>query len=227
MTDTVGMTKAFRFALATDVEMSVEGFPRPVQATVLDISLGGCRVATRSILLTGSTVEFQLPLGIRSAVQIKGRVRHAAPGGDNGSLEVGVEFAQLHPKDAEALTAFIEDGRSRDAEGQSSVRVETEFPVMIVPQGQKAAVEALAIDIGRGGMRVAFDKQWPTASTVALQFNLGDNGGQIKTRGKIVGSAKAFKEFHHNIVFIDISPVMNEAIAKFVRAKQLDEMRSR
>lgn len=223
------MTKAFRFALATDVEMTVEGFPRPVQATVLDISIGGCRVSTRSILLTGSAVEFQLPLGIRSSVQIKGKVRHAAPGSDNGSLEIGIEFAQLSAADAAALSAFIEEGRAQDAGGQSSIRVETEFPVICMLQGQKP-FEALAIDIGRGGMRIALPRQLPTATTVALNFALADSSGmrlEIKTRGKIVGSAKAFKEFHHNVVFIDISPAMNEAIARFVRAKQLDEMRSR
>jgi c-di-GMP-binding flagellar brake protein YcgR len=223
------MTKAFRFALATDVEMTVEGFPRPVQATVLDISLGGCRIATRSILLTGSKVDFQLPLGIRSSVQIKGKVKHAAPGGDNGSLEIGIEFAQLPAGDAAALSAFIEEGRASDSEGQNSIRVETEFPIIVAMQGQKP-FEALAIDIGRGGMRIAFERQLPTGGTVALNFALADSSGMrldVKVRGKIVGSAKAFKEFHHNVVFIDTSPAVSEAIARFVRAKQLDEMRSR
>jgi c-di-GMP-binding flagellar brake protein YcgR len=224
------MTKAFRFALAVDVEMTVEGFPRPVKATVVDLSLGGCRVATGAILLTGSAVDFVLPLAKRGSVRVRGKVRHAAPGGNAGSLEVGIEFAPLPPKDAAAVTEFVEEGRAQDAEGQNSVRVETELPVMCTMQGQKAPFEALALDVGRGGMRIAHDKQLPTASTMNLQFALADTSGiqlDVKMKAKIVGSSKVLREFQHNVVFLDVTPAMGDAIARFVRAKQLDEIRGR
>lgn len=223
------MTKAFRFALAVDVEMTVEGFPRPVQATVLDLSLGGCRIATGSILLTGSAVEFDLPLGKRGSVHIRGKVRHAAQGAHLGQLEIGIEFAALPPKDAAALTAFVEEGRASDAEGQSSIRVETELPVLCVVQGQKTTFEALVLDIGRGGMRIALERQLPTASTLNLQFALLDSSGvrlDVKLRAKVVGCSKVLREFQHNVVFTDVTPAIGDAIARFVRAKQLEELRS-
>jgi c-di-GMP-binding flagellar brake protein YcgR len=223
------MTKAFRFALAVDVDMTVEGFLRPIEATVLDLSLGGCRIATSSILLTGSAVDFVLPLAKRGSVRMRGKVRHAAPGGQPGRLEIGIEFAPLPPKDAATLTAFIEEGRAGDAEGQSSIRVETELPVLCSLAGKKETCEALALDLGRGGMRIALDRQLPTASMVNLQFTLLDSSGiqlDVKMRAKVVGCSKVLREFQHNVVFLDVTPAMGDAIARFVRAKQLEEMRS-
>ncbi|MBV8490154.1 MAG: PilZ domain-containing protein, partial [Candidatus Eremiobacteraeota bacterium] len=91
--------------------MSVSGFPRPLPAMLLDLSEGGCRVGARSILLTGSTIAFELPIPGKRGIPLRGTVRHIAPSRNPGEVEFGVEFGTLARDDAAALAAFIEEKR--------------------------------------------------------------------------------------------------------------------
>lgn len=205
------------------VEATVDGFPKPVRVTVIDLSTGGCRLMAASIFLTGSAIRFNLPAG-GTYIPIVGKIRHNSPSSAD-SLEYGVEFAKLAPDDGKRLDRFLEEERSKSAAADSAIRVETEFDVICSMAGTKDEINALALDLSRGGMRLAFEKRIAEGSTLSMQFTLpnGDGGRPLQVRGKVVHATQQFREFHHSVVFVDILPAVGDEIERFVRALRLNQ----
>jgi len=203
--------------------VTVDGFPKPIRATVIDLSTGGCRLTAGSIFLTGSGIRFNLSVGA-SSVPIVGKIRHNS-GGSADSLEYGVEFAPLAPADLNALDRFLEGERSKSAAAESAIRVETEFNVRCSVAGAKDALDVLALDLSRGGMRLAFEKRIPEGSALSMQFALpdGEAGRPFHLRGKVVHVTQQFREFHHSVVFVDVAPAVGDEIERFVRALRLNQ----
>lgn len=217
------MSPSFRLRLSSAVEATVDGFPNPVRVTVIDLSLGGCRLRAASILLTGSEIRFNLPIGGKS-IPVVGKIRHNSASSAD-SLEYGIEFAKLAPGDSKALDRFLEEERSQSAAADSAIRVDTEFDVTCSMAGTKDEINALALDLSRGGMRLAFEKRIAEGSTLSMQFTLpnGEAGRLLQVRGKVVHATQQFREFHHSVVFVDISPAVGEEIERFVRALRLNQ----
>jgi c-di-GMP-binding flagellar brake protein YcgR len=217
------VSPSFRLRLALAVEATVDGFPKPLRATVIDLSIGGCRLTAGSIFLTGSGIRFNLPIGGRN-IPIVGKIRHNA-GGSAGSLEYGIEFAKLAPPNSEVLDRFLEEERSKSVAADSAIRVETEFDVACSIAGTKDVINALALDLSRGGMRLAFEKRIPEGSTLSMQFALpnGETVRPLQVRGKVMHATQQFREFHHSVVFADISPAFGDEIERFVRALRLSQ----
>jgi c-di-GMP-binding flagellar brake protein YcgR len=217
------VSPSFRLRLAIGVEATVDGFPKPVRVTVIDLSLGGCRLSAASILLTGSEIRFDLPTGGRD-IRIVGKIRHNSASSAD-SLEYGVEFAKLAPDDSNVLDRFLEEERSKSAAADSAIRVDTEFDVSCSVAGTKDEINALALDLSRGGMRLAFEKRIAEGSALRMQFRLpnGDAGRALQVRGKVVHATQQFREFHHSVVFVDISPAVGDEIERFVRALRLNQ----
>jgi len=217
------VSPSFRLRLALAVEATVDGFPKPVRVTVIDLSVGGCRLSAGSIFLTGSEIRFSLPAGGRN-VPIIGKIRHNS-GGSADSLEYGVEFAKLAPDDSKVLDRFLEEERLKSAAADSAVRVETEFDVTCSMAGAKDEINALALDLSRGGMRLAFEKRIAEGSTLSMKFALPDGEARrpLQVRGKVVHATHQFREFHHSVVFVDISPAIGDEIERFVRALRLNQ----
>ncbi|MGA7746003.1 MAG: PilZ domain-containing protein [Candidatus Aquilonibacter sp.] len=217
------MSPSFRLRLASAVEATVDGFPKPVRVTVIDLSSGGCRLRAASILLTGSEIRFKLPAGERN-IPIVGKIRHNS-GSSGNSLEYGVEFAKLAPDDDKVLGRFLEEERLKSAAADSAIRVETEFNVTCTVAGTKDEINALALDLSRGGMRLAFEKRIAEGSTLSMQFTLpnGEAARSLQVRGKVVHATQQFREFHHSVVFVDISPAIGDEIERVVRALRLNQ----
>jgi len=217
------VSPSFRLRLASAVEATVDGFPKPVRVTVIDLSIGGCRLRAASILLTGSEIRFNLPAGKRN-IPIVGKIRHNS-GTSADSLEYGVEFAKLAPDDSNVLDRFLEEERSKSAAADSAIRVDTEFEVTCSMAGTKDEINALALDLSRGGMRLAFEKRIAEGSTLSMQFTLpnGEAGRPLRVRGKVVHATQQFREFHHSVVFVDISPAAGDEIERYVRALRLSQ----
>jgi c-di-GMP-binding flagellar brake protein YcgR len=217
------VSPSFRLRLALAVEATVDGFPKPLRVTVIDLSTGGCRLRAASILLTGSEIRFKLPTGERN-VPVVGKIRHNS-GSSADSLEYGVEFAKLAPGDDNALARFLEEERLKSAAADSAIRVETEFNVTCSIAGTKDEIHALALDLSRGGMRLAFEKWIVEGSTLSMQFTLpnGEAGRPVRLRGKVVHATQQFREFHHSVVFVDISPAIGDEIERVVRALRLNQ----
>lgn len=194
-----------------------------MRATIIDLSIGGCRLTAGSIFLTGSGIRFSLPIAGRN-IPIVGKIRHNA-GGSAGSLEYGIEFAKLAPADAAALDRFLEEERSKSAAVDSAIRVETEFDVTCAIAGTKDVINALALDLSRGGMRMAFEKRIPEGSMLSMQFTLpnGEAARPLQVRGKVMHATQQFREYHHSVVFVDVSPALGDGIERFVRALRLSQ----
>ena len=217
------MSPSLRLRLALAVEATVAGFPQPVRVTIIDLSIGGCRLRAGSILLTGSEIRFNLPTGGR-AIPVVGKIRHNA-GGPADSLEYGVEFAKLAPQDGAALDRFLEEEHAKNAVAESAIRVETEFDVTCSTPGKKDEINALALDLSRGGMRLAFEKRIAEGSVLNMRFALpnGEASRPLQLRGKVVHATQQFREFHHSVVFVDLPPAIGEEIERFVRALRLKQ----
>jgi c-di-GMP-binding flagellar brake protein YcgR len=194
-----------------------------VRVTVIDLSLGGCRLRAASILLTGSEIRFNLPAGGRN-IPIVGKIRHNS-GSSADALEYGVEFAKLAPDDSNVLDRFLEEERSKSAAADSAIRVDTEFEVTCSMAGTKDEINALALDLSRGGMRLAFEKRIAEGSTLSMRFTLpnGEARRSLQVRGKVVHATQQFREFHHSVVFVDISPAVGDEIERVVRALRLNQ----
>jgi len=194
-----------------------------VRVTVIDLSLGGCRLRAASILLTNSEIRFNLPAGGRN-IPIVGKIRHNS-GSSADALEYGVEFAKLAPDDSNVLDRFLEEERSKSAAADSAIRVDTEFEVTCSMAGTKDEINALALDLSRGGMRLAFEKRIAEGSTLSMRFTLpnGEARRSLQVRGKVVHATQQFREFHHSVVFVDISPAVGDEIERVVRALRLNQ----
>ncbi len=173
--------------------------------------------------MTGSEIRFNLPACGRN-IPIVGKIRHNS-GSSADSLEYGVEFAKLAPDDSKLLGRFLEEERLKTSAADSAIRVETEFNVTCSMPGTKDEINALALDLSRGGMRLAFEKRIVEGSTLSMRFLLpnGEAGRPLQLRGKVVHATQQFREFHHSVVFVDISPAVGDEIERLVRALRLNQ----
>jgi len=207
-----------RVLLSLDVAAKVSGYPKPIPVTLIDLSATGCRVTARSVLLVGATLEFRLQLSRKVDVAARARVLRCVPTA-LGGMEYGLEFAPFSAGDLAALRAFVEEESSRTHREKSAARIEVEFPVECILQGQKDAIAALAIDLGRGGMRFACEQALPEGSALALRFVLPGDPATAKSmvmRGRIVQRTHQFREYHHSIAFVDPDALDIERIERFM-----------
>jgi len=211
---------AGRITLSRSVDATVGGFPKPVSVTLIDLSQAGCRLTAGSVLLVGSTIEFALPANGRPRV-LHGAIRRCIPTSSSGTLEYGVEFSALPAEDVEALRAFI-DEESRRAGPDSATRIEVEFPVGCTVAGTKAIVQTVAIDLGRGGMRIASDLPFSEGSTLTLRFALpnGAETTEFVMHGRVVQRKPFLREHHHNVAFINPDPASLQGIDRYIQTIQ-------
>ena len=157
-------------------------------------------------------------------IPVVGKIRHNSSRSAD-SLEYGVEFAKLAPGNSSVLEQFLEEERSKSAAGESALRVDAEFSVLCSMTGTKDRIDALALDLSRGGMRLAFENRIPEGTILSMQFDLpnGSAGRPLQARGKVVHATQQFREFHHSVVFVDLSPAVGDEIERVVRALRLSQ----
>ena len=209
-----------RVPLSLAVTAKVTGFPKPIPATLVDLSESGCRVTSKSILLINADIEFSIPLSPRISIATRGKITRCTPTESLGTLIYGIEFLPLSQNDARALQAFIAEESKRGNSESGATRVDTDFPVECLIAGQKDAISATAIDIGRGGMRIACERPLPEGSTATIRFTLSTDapGKEIAIRGRILQRRQQFREFHHSVAFIDPDQTSIERIERFIRS---------
>lgn len=186
---------------------------------LVDLSPTGCRLEAHSILLVGATIEFRIPLAGHRSVMAHGKISRCIPTEINGVLEYGIEFAPFSADEARDLQTFVAEECRRDSTELRAARVETEFPLEVVTAGQKNGTSAVAIDIGRGGMRIASTNPIPEGSTVMLHFALPASDRKITLRGRVLQRKHVFREHHHNVMFIEPDPNDIGRIEHFMRSQ--------
>ena len=205
-----------RLAITLPITVSVSGFPRPVAASLLDLSEGGCRIVARSILLTGSTVAFELPNPGKRAIPLRGTVRHIAPSRNAGEVEFGVEFGALARDDAAALAAFIEEKRRQ---GPGDARTETDFPVRCNVEGMRETFSAVALDLSRNGMRLEVQRQLTEDAKLMLRFAVpGFRERQVEVR-VLRGLQRPSGSYHYSVLFLDPPADFMREIERFTASQ--------
>ena len=211
-----------RLQLALPLEVTVAGYAKPSPAMLVDLSESGCRLSARSVFLVGAAIKFSLTTQGSRKLALQGTVRHTVPSA-GGGLEYGIEFARLSSADAMTLAGFITEERSRDG-AAAAARVETEFPVHCTLVGERNAIPGLALDLGRGGMKLAVDAKIAPDRTVTLRFTLPQDSTALTLQGRVLHCTQRLREHHCGIVFLEPPPQAVERITRFVRAARLREL---
>jgi c-di-GMP-binding flagellar brake protein YcgR len=101
-------------------------------------------------------------------------------------------------------------------------RVSVSLPVEFSLEGEGAAREGSALDLGAGGMRLVASYDIPAHAVIQVKFRLPGSDRSIRARGRAVVSAflAAEKTFHHGIAFMAIDPDDRGAVLEFIEAQE-------
>ncbi len=88
---------------------------------------------------------------------------------------------------------------------------------MIVP-GNELVLDAAALDLSAGGVRVAMNADLPAGQSILLRFTLPKGGHEALVRGRVVLSFfdAATKSYAHGVAFTQIALEDQESIAKML-----------
>ncbi len=101
-------------------------------------------------------------------------------------------------------------------------RTAVDFPVTIIVPGHELVLNGKAIDLSRGGMRVATGADLPAGQPIVLRFSLETDARELLVRAKIVLTFydASSKSYAHGIAFTQYSSQDHDAIASFIAARE-------
>ncbi|HTU69686.1 MAG TPA: PilZ domain-containing protein [Candidatus Baltobacteraceae bacterium] len=101
-------------------------------------------------------------------------------------------------------------------------RAVVDFPVTIIVPGHELVLVGTAIDLSRGGMRVATSTDLPAGQPIVLRFTLPESDREMLVRAKIALTFydAASKFYAHGVAFTQYTSSDHEKIAAFVAAKE-------
>ena len=184
---------SFRQTVDLPVQIDVRGIRLPVNATIVDISVSGCRLRSWIALERGVTVAFDWPrptLRLRLAGSIVAR----RPSAQGEAFEYGVTFTGLLPSEADAMQREILEAQRREAfnraqreaemraaqpgtsNRRTAYRANVAFPLEItyVDRPEKP-IEVTASDISAGGLRISSDREFVPADEIVVRFRLPEH----------------------------------------------------
>ncbi|MFN2528447.1 MAG: PilZ domain-containing protein [Candidatus Baltobacteraceae bacterium] len=212
--------KYYRLQTNFPIDIVVPSVAVPVPATLGDISEGGARVVSRSMLLRGTEIEFTLPRDGKVPLKLLGTIATIDFKQENRMFHYGVKYRNLRPGDSDSIYHFIleqqrrglqqksdesepqtaQSGALRSVRERSAYRVEKNFPVRYSILGLRGSNDARAIDTSIGGMRIAFDRKMQIDGELDLRFTLPSDVLEVLTRreasrdGSIFGRTVDVKE---------------------------------
>jgi c-di-GMP-binding flagellar brake protein YcgR len=92
--------------------------PTDVPSRLLDLSLGGARVAQPAPLPIGSVGEFALELG-GEILRVRAEVRHCSPAEDGRGYQAGIRFVGVEPQDERKLRDYVASRTARRRRGRA------------------------------------------------------------------------------------------------------------
>lgn len=189
---TTNERSGYRQPVDLPVQVSVSGIRIPVNATIVDVSVTGCRLRSWIALERGAKIAFDWP---REHVDLRltGSVMARRPCTQGGAFEYGVSFAGLLPAQSDLLAREIAEAQRREAlnRGQQAAamrvspaqfnrrhayRARAEFIVDVTFEERKtAAIKVTATDISAGGLRIVCDRELTSNDEVTVRFRLPDD----------------------------------------------------
>lgn len=250
--------KSYRLVSNIPVEIHVENIAVPIPATLGDISEGGCQIVSRVLLVRGSKLQFKLPIEKKAPLALSGVIRSVASNADKKTYLYGVQFEKLRAADQDTIYQFVVDkqrhdlhSRTRATEiaaaqsktGRASFRAQRMFSVRFVVVGLPISSTAVALDLSRGGTRIAFDEQMRDDRLVELRFTLPSDVlsavklhahakthefSELRITAKIIPGAERVKgKFVYRLIFQNPSQAFQDEIDRYVHAAQLTELKKR
>ena len=204
--------KHFRLALNLPIDITVPSAPVALPATLGDLSEGGCRIVSKSMLLRDSDLAFDLKREGKPPVKLAGKVMSVDYKQGNKLFHYGVRFSRLRTADSDAVYQYIVEQQRRaiktnDSEQRPSApgraalrsvpergayRVEKMFPLRYSVTGLRGSSPAIAVDLSVGGMRIAFDRKQQIDRELDLFFTLPADVLDVLTRHESSRDASIF-----------------------------------
>jgi c-di-GMP-binding flagellar brake protein YcgR len=112
---------------------------------------------------------------------------------------------------------------SDQAPERKYLRVNADFPAIVILPGHELILSGKAVDLSGGGMRVVTATDLPSGQTIVLRFSLPGQERELLVRGRIVLSFydASTKQYAHGVAFTQYAPNDQEAIAEYIsRSKE-------
>ncbi|MDQ6930269.1 MAG: PilZ domain-containing protein [Candidatus Eremiobacteraeota bacterium] len=215
----VSNRRHFRLQLRYAIDIVVPSVAVPVPSTLADISEGGARVVSKTMLMRGTEISFDLERAGKAAITIHGTVASVEYIQANKEFHYGVKFRALRPADTDSIYQFIVEQQRRglktkdeqtrgthqasplrSAAQRSAYRVERMFTVRFSVAGMRGIEHATVLDTSIGGMRIAFSRALHLDREIELRFTLPSDVLDVLTRREasrdksIFGRTVAMKE---------------------------------
>lgn len=117
----------------------------------------------------------------------------------------------------EEATAAVSTESERTPE-RKFLRVNADFPATVILPGHELVLAGRALDVSRGGMRVATATDLPPGQTIVLRFAFPGQQRELLVRGRIVLSFfdAGAKQYAHGVAFTQYAPADQSAIEQFI-----------
>lgn len=207
----LGNRRAYvRQPMFTDVALRVPGMRSGVPATLVDISGGGCRIATQLMIKPHADVEFDLPAGSR-ALKLSGRIAKVRYIPVDRTFHYGISFESLDEPKRDVLLRYISaeqrrtleekrvrlpsatEDRAAENERREHARARIPFPVSYAISGVPSTLRARALDVGAGGIRISTDRILRVEWAIELRFSLPND--VLRMAHQIDGQAHDLRPF--------------------------------
>lgn len=201
----------FRQPMYKDVELRAPGMHSGFPSTLVDLSGGGCLVATRKMFKPRTKVELDLPTTPDQSIQLKGHIAKVRYTPTDRTFHYGIAFDEIEDRERETLLHYIGSEQRRlleeirlrrrrnehhapSRERRRGPRVSAKFPVTYSVSGVPTSFTAHALDIGAGGIRVFTDRILRSEWALELRFQLPNDTMRMahQVAAKVVNDARPF-----------------------------------
>jgi c-di-GMP-binding flagellar brake protein YcgR len=179
----------YRQQLELPAQLHVAGMRMAVHATLVNVSVTGCRFRSWVALERGARVQFDWPHE-GPALHLAGEIVTREASREGAAFEYGIAFSDLTPAECDLLAKEINEAQRREALNRSlqakaldvspaelnrrqSYRAHAEFPVELIFDDRTVhPVGVTATDIGSGGLRVVLDRELTEREELTVRFRL-------------------------------------------------------
>lgn len=222
------------------VKVRVRSMSEPLQATVLHIAIGNCRMRSWMSLERGTAVAFDWQLRDGKTLHLNGTVAARYPASSGVGFEHAIALEQLPDADADALARDLAALSRRTAAARNfdtclvdvshftGYRVADDFPIAYRNEGTRASASVgRACDVMGSGLRMRCEHRLRAGEILSLQFTLPVLANerrrhpQLSVKAKVLGSVKdSRRRDAYELQFVDTDGTVRVELARYIHAAQ-------